>query len=170
MSENTLKQQYLQELQEHFIVQEEVPGQHFSGKRMRLDAVLRPRNPQEWKNPKVALGVEFKDVVRFSQNYDTKNLTSWLAQCVDYANTQWDGYGFIYVFACPGLVDQVPPNVLGNDMFVCNFMGQMGVGELKKLKNSGLTFLLHCQHRIWSQTKGVEEGKNYNLVRKFGSR
>lgn len=170
MSEQDVKERYLRVLRAHFAVQEQVTGQHLSGKKMRLDAVLRPLVIEGWKNPDVALGVEFKDVDRFSQSYDTKNLTSWLAQCVDYANTKWDGYGFIYLFACPSLVDEVPPHVLGNEMFVRNFMGQMGVGELKNLQNYGLTILLHGHHRIWSEQRGLESGRYYNLVRKFGSR
>jgi hypothetical protein len=137
---------------------------------VRLDAVVRPLTIDGWKSPDVALGVEFKDVVRFAQSYDTKNLTSWLAQCVDYANTEWGHYGFLYVFACPNLVDEVPPHVLGNAMFVRNFMGQMGIGELKDLPGYGLTFLLHGHHRLWSERQGVESGQHYNLRRKFGSR
>jgi len=170
MSENDVREKYLRILRSDFAVQEEVKGRHLSGKGMRLDAALRPLKKAGWKNPDVALGIEFKDTSRFSRNYDTKNLTSWLAQCVDYANTSWDDYGFLYVFACPSLVDAVSRNVLGNEMFVRNFMGQMGVGELKEIPKYGLSILLHGHHRIWSQHVGLESGRHYNLKRKFGSR
>jgi hypothetical protein len=170
MSENDLKQPYLEKLREYFSVQEEVIGHHFSGKSVRLDAVLRPLNVDGWKNPSVALGVEFKDVVRFSKSYDTRNLTSWLAQCVDYANTDWEGYGFIYVFACPTIIGEVSTPALGNGMFIRNFMGQMGVGELVNQPYRGLTFLLHGHHRVWSEHTGVESGRRYSLKRKVGAR
>ena len=170
MSHREIKARYLEKLQKHFFIQEKVSGQHFSGKKLQLDAVLRPHTALGWKNPDVTLGIDFKDVSRFAQEYDTRNLTSWLAECVDYANTRWENYGFIYVFACPSLIDQVPQHILGNEMFVRNFMGQLGIGELKELPYYGLTFLLHGHHRIWSEDRGVESGKQYSLIKKFGSR
>lgn len=174
MSENEIKRMFLDELNQEFHIEQEVKGQHFSGKQMRVDAVLRPRHTAEWKRSDVAFGLEFKDVNRFSRSYDTKNFTKWLAQCVDYSNTKWDRYGYLYIFCCPSLVDEIPESVLPNPMFLRNFMGQLGIGELKRHKvNSvdyGLSILLHGSHRIWSSKRGVEDGRRYALLKKFGSR
>lgn len=170
MTEAAIRNAYLPRLDNQFHIHEEVNGRHFSGKTLTLDAVVCPKKNQSWKNSSVALGIEFKDTVRFSRNYDTKNLTTWLAQCVDYSNTVWDKYGYIYIFTCPSLVDEVATRVMGNPMFVTNFMGQLGIGELKEAPEYGLAFLLHGHHRIWSEQKGVEYGKHYTLKRKFGSR
>lgn len=170
MSEATLSNLYLTDLEPHFHIEREITGSHFSGKRLRLDAVLKPKAASMWKREDVAFGIEFKDTDRFAKSYDTKNLTQWLAQCIDYANTNWDNFGYLYIFCCPSLVDEVPESVLSNPMFIRNFMGQMGIGEIKYQPIYGLSILLHGHHRIWSATKGVEQGKNYTLDRRFGSR
>ena len=170
MSEETVKRPYLNKLQRDFIVEEEVKGIHFTGKQFRLDAVVRPKDSTLWNNKDIALGIEFKDTVRFTGNYDTKNLTKWLSQCVDYSNTKWGKYGHIFIFTCPELVGNVPPGVINNPMFIQNFMSQLGIGELKQLKTFGLSFVLNSHHRIWSETKGVEAGQRFSLIRKFGSR
>jgi hypothetical protein len=170
VSEASLSARYLTDLEPHFYIEREVAGSHFSGKRLRLDAVLKPKISSSWKRNDVAFGIEFKDADRFSQNYDTKNLTRWLAQCVDYSNTDWDSFGYLYIFCCPSLVDQVPESVLPNPMFVRNFMGQMGIGEINYQPRYGLSIVLHGHHRIWSEAKGVEHGKTYTLSRRFGSR
>lgn len=170
MTEALLKANYLSELEPHFYIKQEACGTHFSGKRLRLDAVLKPKLTLNWKNPNVAFGIEFKDTERFSKSYDTKNLTKWLAQCIDYSNTSWDDFGYLYIFCCPSLVDEISDSAFQNLMFIRNLMGQMGIGEIKSLPLYGLSILLHGHHRIWSIKKGVEYGKSYTLVKRFGSR
>lgn len=108
MTEASLSDRYLAELEPHFYIEREVGGTHFSGKRLRVGAVLKPRLSSDWKRNDVAFGIEFKDTERFGQNYDSKNLTKWLAQCIDYSNTNWDLLGYLYIFCCPSLVDEVP--------------------------------------------------------------
>ncbi len=117
MSEAALSNLYLTDLEPHFYIEREITGSHFSGKRLRLDAVLKPKAASMWKREDVAFGIEFKDTDRFAKSYDTKNLTQWLAQCIDYANTNWDNFGYLYIFCCPSLVDEVPESVLSNPMF-----------------------------------------------------
>lgn len=160
----------LEKLKPDFVIEREVYGTHFSGKRVKVDAVVRPRDPSQWKRPDVALAIEFKDAERLDQSFDTKNYTKWLAQCIDYANTKWDNYGYLYIFASPGLVDRVPGHILGPPSLARRVMSQLGVGELYDQHRYGLTFILHEKHRIWSETKGLEAGKNYTLRRRFGSR
>ena len=90
MSEKELKENYLKRLERDFFIDEEVTGTHFSGESKRIDAVLKPKSPHNWKNPQVAIGIEFKDTPRFSKTYDTNNYTKWLAQCFDYTLCSWD--------------------------------------------------------------------------------
>lgn len=170
MTESSLSSLYIADLEPHFYIEREIKGNHFSGKRLRLDAVLKPKVTSGWKRENVAFGVEFKDTNRFAQDYNTKNLTKWLAQCIDYTNTDWDDFGYLYIFCCPSLVDEIPKSVLPNPMFIQNFMGQIGIGEIKYQKTYGLSILLHGHHRIWSVAYGVEHGKTYTLTRRFGSR
>jgi len=168
MSEKQLKQAYLNKLRPYFDIEEEVRGAHFSGKKLRIDAVVRPsvEHRSKWKRPDVALGIEFKDTKRFSQNYDTKNYTKWLSQCIDYTNTEWEGYGYLYVLTCPGILCDI--RGLSNETFLRNLMGQIKIGELTQT-HGGLTMLLHGHHRIWSEQEGVSMGKHWPLERTFGS-
>lgn len=170
MSEKNLKKDYLSILKKDFNVFEEVSGRHFSNKRMRIDAVVTPKKKEGWKNENVAFGIEFKDTIRFSESYDTKDFTKWLSQCIDYSNTEWKDFGYIYIFCCPSLIEGVPSHLVGSGMFLRNFLGQMGIGELTEEGRYGLSFLLHGHHRIWSQCGDVEMGKHWNLKRKFGSK
>jgi hypothetical protein len=154
-----------------FHIHEEVAGQHFTGKQMLLDVVLVPRDPKPWKSQDVALGVEFKDAIRMRG--DTKNFTKWLAQCIDYAHTRWDGFGFLPIFACPSLVEEVPcsPGSVSDVHRVLRaVMGQFLIGELTEHVRHGWSLVLHSRHRIWSLSRGVEEGRRYLLKPAFGSR
>lgn len=103
---------------------------------------------------------------------DTNNFTKWLAQRVDYSNTNWDDFGYIFVFACPSLVEDIPAGASREDVVrVLNaVMGELGLGELREVPYHGWSFILHSRHRIWSASKGVEEGQRYTLERRFGSR
>ncbi len=171
MNETELSTSLLRRLDPHFHVHREVHGTHFSGKSLRIDAVVVPRDSSQWKDQGVALGVEFKDVARLRG--DTTNFTSWLAQCVDYGNTNWNGFGYLHVFACPSLVDGVPGERAGPGSAVWilpRVMSHLGVGELREVERTGLTFLLQGSHRIWSETHGVECGARWSLKRHFGSR
>ncbi len=167
MAERDVIKSFLDELQASFYIDREVSGTHFSGKTLKIDAVIRPRDTTDWKNKNIAFGLEFKD----TKNFDgIKSLTGWLAQCMDYANTKWNDYGYLHIFTCPSLVDEIPASILSNPMFLQNFMGQLGIGEIKRHKYYGLSIWLHGHHRIWSANYGVNCGKNYTLERKFGSR
>jgi len=172
MDEDQIRREVLSTLRPSFNIRKEVPGKHFTGQKFRLDAVVTPRHPQRWKNSDVALGIEFKDVMRLSG--DTKNFTKSMAQCFDYSNTYWEDFGYLHIFVCPSLIKQVPKGKSECEAQVegtlTRVMGQMGIGELKHWDWKGWAFTLHSGHRLWSEKKGVEEGKHWNLEREFGSR
>jgi hypothetical protein len=170
MNEKAFADEVLTVLKPHFDIQEQVKGKHFSGKCMRIDAILTPLNKTDWKNPNITLGVEFKNDFRLRG--DTNNYTKWLAQCVDYCHTIWGDYGYIYVFTCPSLVEGLPSigDTNAVQWIVPRIMAPLGIGELKKHEQYGWTFFLQEAHRIWSEKEGVKEGKHWDLKRKFGSR
>lgn len=170
MSEATYKARVLSILEPQFEIYEEIPGVHFSGEPMRLDAIVQPKACSDWKRLSVALGIEFKNGDRNMS--DMRDYTSWLAQCVDYAHTDWMGFGYIYIFTCPGITDGQHIKNTGDTTTwtLARVMGHLGIGELRFDEMYGLTFSLQGQHRIWSQAKGVEEGSRWTLQRKFGSR
>lgn len=166
MEENHIKTVNNQ-IKEHFNIQREVWGTHFSGKRLRIDAVLTPKDTSEWKNKNIALGVEYKDLDRI-QDAGMVNFTKFIAQAVDYSHTKFDGYGYIPVFC------QTDFSVYGNSRefkFVFpRILSGLGIGQFYKHKYYGWSFWWQGEHRIWSDKNGIERGKHYKLERKFGSR
>jgi hypothetical protein len=166
--EKHFKTEIITKLKSHFDFYPEVKGTHFSGKRLSLDHIIIPKNCPEWRNKNIVFGLEYKDVERIDG--DTTNFTRWLGQCVDYANTKWDNYGYIYILTCPGIRTTEFIQKIDSNWMLARVMGHLGIGELKVLKNYGWSITLHDSHRLWSEIKGVESGKTWNLKRKFGSR
>lgn len=173
-SEAALSAAVLDRLQPYFHIEKEVPGAHWSGKRLWIDAVLRPREPKRWAREDVAFGVEFKNV---PPNGDggLNSYTRWAAQAVDYVNTQWDGYGRLMVFTCPGVLPRgfvSHKHEIPNDThvrFAEGLLGQLGVGELVLQWGIGLALRLQgCT--VWSERQGLGKGRNWPLKPKVGNR
>ncbi|MFC8986079.1 hypothetical protein [Streptomyces sp. NPDC057115] len=173
-SEAALSAAVLGRLSPYFHVEEQVHGTHWSGKRLRIDAALRPREPEQWARQDVAFGIEFKNV---APNGDggMNSFTRWAAQAVDYANTQWDDYGRMVVFTCPGVLPSgmvnhkhETPNS-AHVRFTEGLLGQLGVGELVLQWGIGLAFRLQGV-TVWSERSGVQKGRNWPLRPKAGSR
>ena len=94
--EKHFKTEIIVKLKDHFDFHPEIKGTHFTGKRLSIDHIIIPKSCSEWKNKNIVFGLEYKNVERI--NGDTTKFTSWLGQCVDYANTKWDNYGYIYIY------------------------------------------------------------------------
>jgi hypothetical protein len=77
----------------------EVAGTHWSRRRLRLDAVLEPKDPRPRKDDRPAVGVEFRLPDELS--FDTRRFTRWAAQAIDYGETEWDSFGRLIIFGCP---------------------------------------------------------------------
>ena len=75
---------FLKQLTNDFYIKQ-VYRTHFSGVRLRIDAVLKPKDTSQSKNPDVCLGIEFKLEEKLK---DTKDKIVWIKQCIDYANTK----------------------------------------------------------------------------------
>lgn len=106
---------------------------------------------------------------------DSKDFTGWAAQAINYTHVDWDGYGRLLIFTCPSPVrhfDKIEPQHDGiNAAFVMSrLLWQLGVGELAPLERDGWTLLGQGNHVLWSQTRGVHEGRTWSLVPKVGSR
>ncbi|NOT94192.1 hypothetical protein [Ferruginibacter sp.] len=158
--EKIFSKEILELLIDDFQIKTEVYGTHFSGKRLRIDAILKPKDTSKWKNKNISIGIEFKSKEKLD---GIKHTTHWIKQCIDYANTKWDNHGYIYVFSCPSILDE------NNDKIYWNkILSDLGVGRLGYTKYYGWTFYLQDNHRIWSQKDGVIEGKKWSLLRKFG--
>lgn len=185
--EAALAQQALAALEPHFRVYPEVWGSHPIGKRLRIDAILQPRDPSLWSRPDIALGVEFKaPTERDAGRRDRKENAKIISQCIDYSLTTWDGIGSVPIFFCPGFreircahedIDCALNDWDYNTGFnhgigflMAGVMGQNNVGELLKSDHLGWAFMVNGTHRIWSERYGVGEGKRNKLLRQVGSR
>lgn len=58
--EPELTRRVLERLDPWFEIERNVTGQHCSGRRLCVDAIISPRDRDRWRDPDVALGVEFK--------------------------------------------------------------------------------------------------------------
>ena len=190
LTEAELAQRALTALAPYFHMHPEQWGTHPTGKRLRIDAIAVPKAIWEWSRPDLALGIEFKapeqsDGGRRSRKDNTKIIS----QCIDYSFTNWDRFGLVPIFFCPGFAeirnaelrslsqrqtwDQGFEDGIG--YLMAGIMGQNNVGELIYSGHLGWAFLMHGSHRIWSQKLGPQKGgvgvgRYSKLIRSVGSR
>lgn len=166
--ESDLKRSVIARLASHFDVFEEVWGTHWSGKRVRIDAIITPKDDSEWKTKSPRIGVEFKNFRKFSPSFDMKDYTRWWAQCHDYAETKFDDHGYVYVFSYNGFSHYAQR--AGRETsaaFAVRFWGRLGVGEIRP---DDLMFVINGTNKIWSERRGVVDGSRISMERRFGSR
>jgi hypothetical protein len=129
-----------------------------------------PKQPGPWKDDRPAFGVEFKLADEYS--FDTRRFTRWAAQAVDYAETEWDDFGRLMIFGCPSPLRRIASSAWGPGAagLMARLLGQMGVGELAPMEGDGLALILHGQHRLWSQRRGVLDARRWSMQPRSGSR
>lgn len=188
MSEIDFSAEVLARLRPTFWVQTEVTGKlelpGMPPRRLRIDAIIRPKNPAGWKNPHVALGIEFKDP---DQVYDTKEFTCAAAQAVHYAMTDFKGFGILpFVFVAPLAPGRKPDEMPKETR---NLLARLRVGELIQHPENGISLVVtaggetpgayrpeddrpvyNATGRLWSEKHGVEEGGTRNLKPVWGSK
>lgn len=187
-AEALLAERTLTSLSSHFLITEQVIGTHPTGKRLRIDAILRPRDPSPWSRSDIALGVEFKAPTdRPSERRERKENCKIISQCIDYSLVDWSAFGQVPIFFCPGFAEIRAASDRENDPFfsdqdyaegfrngigylMAGVMGQNNVGELAHSQHLGWAFLINGHHRIWSQKYGLGEGARNKLIRQVGSR
>jgi hypothetical protein len=166
--EKTFAKKVLQRLSKHFFIHEQAEGTHWSGRRLRIDAIIQPRDLSGWKDERPRFGVEFKNYHGFNPSFDMKDYTKWWAQCHDYAETDFDGYGYVSIFSYNGFSHYAAR--IGNSTsaaLAVRFWGRLGVGEIQPQE---LLFVMNGTNKIWSERRGVIDGARISLERRFGSR
>lgn len=151
------------QLDPYFVIHREVEGISCMGRRMRIDAVLRPHDKTGWADPDPVFGVEFKNPDTINS---TKDYTKWVAQAVDYTHTEWEGYGRLLIAACPP-VTQGAPGGLSAEWMLVRVVGQLGIGELGISRYQGWALRVSGE-RVWSQESGPH--RNWSVKPKQGSR
>ncbi|MEV7638538.1 hypothetical protein AB0O32_01290 [Streptomyces rubiginosohelvolus] len=171
-NEATLTEGVLRRLEPWFHIEREISGKHPTGRPCRIDAVLKPRDAPAWKNPDVALGVEFKSWFPHVINSSRKDTTGWVAQTIDYSMTDWTGYGRLPIFMCPDPFMR-SRDVTGMDatnQFVDGLLGKFNVGYMALFNGVGLTMLMHGNNTVWSERYGVSHGRKWTLRSRTGNR
>lgn len=169
--EGGVRDRVLKALSPHFHIHREVTGTHWSGKRIRIDAIVVPKDDSAWKTREPRLGIEFKNFNGFSPSLDMKDYTRWWSQCHDYAETDFDEHGYVYVFSYNGFSHyQKRASHPSTAAMAVRFWGRLGVGELSPDSRRGLTFTIQTS-KVWSEANGPEQAaKTWEMKRKFGSR
>lgn len=167
LPESEIAERVLSALDPHFEARREVCGTHCSGRRLRIDAVLWPRDPARWHDEKPVFAVEFKRPV--GQGAEA------LGQCADYAHTRWDGYGHLPVFLCPAVVSRWAWGYGGlkSALIAQLLMGQLAVGELDRVEwrpGIGNWRMERAGSRIWDSHDGPARGGVSSLAVKVGNR
>jgi hypothetical protein len=172
-SEAELAQSVLNELRPWFDVETEVRGTHCTGRSMRLDAVLKPRDSSGWTDDHPSFGIEFKLAGNGDlQDFGTQDFTKWMAQTVDYTHVDWQGYGHLRIFSCPSPLTALPsPSGRGDSIAaISHFLWQLNVGELVKTKRWGWALIAQQDHVLWSEAHGVHQARKWSIRPRFGSR
>jgi hypothetical protein len=166
--ERAVANRVLERLSKHFFIHREAQGTHWSGRRLRIDAIIQPRDRSGWKDEYPRLGVEFKNYHAFNPSIDWKDYTKWWSQCHDYAETDFDGHGYVPIFSYNGFAHYAGrAGNPGNAAFAVRFWGRLGVGEIQP---DDLLFVMNGTNKIWSERRGVIDGARISMQRKFGSR
>jgi hypothetical protein len=155
-------------LGDDFDIDYQVTGDHFSGKRFRVDAVITPKDQSDWKDDRTAFAIEVKGQ---STSKKSRDYTRHLGQCADYANTVWRGYqelGPIPVISFPRFIPHHKLD-LETHFQMQRIAGRLGVGEFILHYKHGWSIELQG-HVIWSSLHGVtREGRTWSMRRKYGS-
>ncbi|MET8027710.1 hypothetical protein [Streptomyces avermitilis] len=97
-TERELSDHVLSRLDTWFHVDEQVAGLYQGRDPVRIDAVLRPRDPEPWYDREPAFGIEFKRPIR---GMNIGSYLAWAGQAADYTHALFGAYGRVQVFLCP---------------------------------------------------------------------
>ena len=80
MDEKAVIMDIKKQLENDFTFERHVKGNHFSGKELQIDFIIKPKDLALWKNKSICFGLEFKDMPNLDQKGDTTDFTKWFAQ------------------------------------------------------------------------------------------
>jgi len=166
LSEKEYKSKIITDLKRDFVVKEEYWGTHFSGQKVRIDAVFRPKNTDLWMNKKIVFGLEFKSPAKLKQ---LGKQLAFTKQAIDYSNTIFDKLGYIPVLICPRIDFDTTYSHDKAPYFMRKLLNQFNVGELD-YTHRGLSILFSDSEFIYTSTEGVKKGKSSRLITNFGSK
>ena len=164
INENSIRETFLLHLEKDFHISREVKGVHMSGKTLRIDAILKPKNTDGWLNPNITIGIEFKDPSKISSS-EGRGKYDMLAQCLDYSMTEFEGTDFesTIIMLCPSIAKDK------NDVY--RFLSRYNVGYIDTSDYYGIEMRMgHVGIPLWSSIQGDMRIKKSYWRKTFGVR
>lgn len=182
-NENEFRDKILERLSIHFDVLKKEAHCKLPQYRnkLRIDAIITPKDKTGWKNQDVIFGVEFKHPMSARGVGD---MTRLVCQAIAYSWAVFDTYGCIPVVICPGVRPSIAERygkisrhqtngetTVGYKIYhdISRILGKHDIYELRNHNYYGYSIWHNGDHRIWSERNGVEDGRYMCLTRKFGN-
>ena len=161
ISEQDVSDCFCKIFEKDFEIIKNVIGKHYTGKTLVIDLVLIPKDKNLIKNKNLVFGIEIKNP--FSKNIKGRMNPDLLAQCLDYADTEFTDYKDMIVLICP-----IPPKYEYDDS-IMNFLTRFNVGYVSFSK-SKLSFKFGRQN-LWNNDYGFGNLTKVSMLkRKIGNR
>lgn len=135
-------------LEPYFEIRREVWGTHFSGRKVKIDAILKPKDNREWRNKDLVIGLEIKNPLLWHTN--NRRDSDLLAQCVDYFMSKFSGVKDMIVLICP-----LPIKVKSFELL--RFISRYNVGHLGFDDKKGIGFYYAGQY-FWVEKREGRQG------------
>jgi hypothetical protein len=166
--ENGFKSWILNKLKEDFYIKQEVWGTHIEGGKLRIDALIKPKDTSEWANKDIVFGLEFKSPSRLIKLGDQCH---YVKQAIDYSYTKFDKHGYVPILICPRIEFDESYSRKDDANLVRHLLCKFNVGELdyqERGHHHGLGIKMASKY-IWSSTT-MGDGKTRLFKKNFGSK
>jgi len=170
MSENDYSKRILELLKRDFFVFTEVPGVDIFGNKVKIDAIIEPKEPELWAVKNICIGIEFKrrNPQEKAKNYGKqKQQATWYMQCKFEGRP--GGRRLSLVLLCPLNIGFYN---FSEDQFekYCKDIDKIGIGTIRLwVPKNGREWDVHmvCNANSvqWSYRKGVIEGRKNKYKR-----
>ncbi len=148
------------------IVEKEYWGKHFSGRSMKIDAIIKPKDYSNILNKNIHFGIELKNPLSFTTNGRT--VADRLAQCLDYSFSKFPGYDDLIILQCPILPALTKENEKKPNQLT-GFVGRYNVGFVR-FDEKNFHFTVGNQPIYFSYQGFVGPIKKSEYKQKWGNR
>jgi len=163
---------FFNRISNYFHVKREVWGTHWSGKKVRIDGLIKPKDNSGWKNKNIIFGVE----VKYPSQLDSYgDFSQYISQAIDYSQTTWGDRGYLSILLKPPVYDTFTKRhdrfletsrvSFWLEGFLNSLLCKFNIGEINENKYYGLEFK-RGNSPIWRE-HNYEQNKK-NLVCQLG--
>lgn len=160
LTEKEFSEHILCRLSTDFWIDREVTGTHFTGRKMRIDAIISPKKSFDWKNQSIAFGIEFK---KHHEHISPRVISGMIKQGYDYMHCEFGRFGKVPILLCP-LTSEKWNYAMSTEQsrFVKRVLGDFMIGEITDTYR-GLSIVFKENHVIWDESSGVLFGKTWDF-------